>query len=288
VVDALGVPAAFEFVGRRGGAAVHPGDVVPEGMSATLEAHVSGPSGAVVRLLRDGAVVQETAGAHIIHQADGRRGAYRVEVRVPDAPGQPPIPWIVSNPIFVGMPSRPAVAALPPASSRMELIDPRRQMTWHTEADASSTATSTDNGSSLALTFRLGGGAPRNQFVALVLPIPPALAAWDRVSFGARASGPVRLSVQLRQLGDRNPPRWRRTVYLDRTPRSEAIVFDDMMPVPPNAVPASRRTSIGGLLLVLDTTNTAPGATGEIVFTDVALERPNQSRAVPVISPHSP
>ena len=145
-------------------------------------------------------------------------------------------------------------------------------MTWHTEADPGSMATPTLDTSSLGLRFRLGGGAPRNQFVALVLPLPPALATWDRVSFRARASGPLRLSVQLRQLGHDNPARWRRTVYLDHTPRPAAIAFDDMTPVPPNVVPAPSRTSIGGLLLVLDTTNTTPGTTGEILFTDVALE----------------
>lgn len=146
-------------------------------------------------------------------------------------------------------------------------------MAWHTEADRNSIATPTVASSSLALKFRLGDGVPRDQFVALVLPIPPTLASWDRVSFHARASGPVRLSVQLRQLGHDNPARWRRTVYLDETARPATIVFDDMTPVPPNVVHASARTSIGALLLVLDTTNTAPGATGEIVFTDLALER---------------
>jgi len=121
--------------------------------------------------------------------------------------------------------------------------------------------------------FTLGAGPAKSQFVALVLPMPPDFASRDRMTFRAWASGPLRLSVQLRKRGHEDPPRWRRSVYLDQTPRTATVVFDDMTPVPPNLIPAPPRESIGDLLFVLDTTNTAPEATGEIVFTDVALER---------------
>jgi len=278
VVDALGTPTTFEFAGRRDGTVIRPGDIVPEGSSLTLDAHVAGLRGTTLTLLRDGSVVHETADSRMSYQADGRPAAYRLEVRSSNAPGNPPIPWILSNPIFVGIPAPVSPDPLLPAATRVDLTDPGApRFVWHTEADRASVATLTEvaweDRPALGVRFTLGDGQPRSQFVALVLPVPPELVTHDRLTFRAWASVPLRLSVQLRQRGHANPPRWRRSVYLDQTPRPAAIVFDDMTPVPPNVVPALSRTSIGDLLLVLDTTNTAPGTTGEIVFTDLALER---------------
>jgi hypothetical protein len=277
VVDALGAPAAFEFVARRGSAIVRAGDIIPEGNPLTLEAHVAGPPGARLTLLRDGALVHETGDSRMMYQADGGRAVYRIEVRTSNAPGRPPIPWIVSNPIFVGTPTRSVAAPSPPAATRIDLTEPGGGPVWHTEADQASVATLTaaawDERPALDMHFTLGAGPAKSQFVALVLPMPPDFASRDRMTFRAWASGPLRLSVQLRKRGHEDPPRWRRSVYLDQTPRTATVVFDDMTPVPPNLIPAPPRESIGDLLFVLDTTNTAPEATGEIVFTDVALER---------------
>jgi hypothetical protein len=278
VVDALGTPTAFEFSGRRDGAVVRPGDVVTDGSPIVLEAHVDGPRGTMLTLLRDGTAVHETVESRMTYQADGRPAGYRVEARMSNAPGEPPVPWILSNPIFVGIPARVVPTASPPAATRVELTDSAAgPFVWHTETDKGSVATLTpaawDERPALALHFTLGGGVPRNQFVALVLPAPPDVATYDRMTFRAFGTGPMRLSVQLRQTGHDNPARWRRSVYLDQTPRTVTIVFDDMTPVPPNTLSVAPRTSIGGVLLVLDTTNTVPGATGEIVFTELALER---------------
>jgi hypothetical protein len=277
VIDALGTPSAFEFAGRRGGAIVRPGDVVADGSPIVLEARVAGPRGTVLTLLRDGTVVHETVDSRMTYQADSRPAAYRLEARMSNAPGEPPVPWILSNPIFVGIPARVVPAASPPAANRVDLTDLGGQFAWRTEADQASvamlTAAAWDERPALALHFTLGGGLPRSQFVALVLPAPPDFATYDRMTFRAFASGPLRLSVQLREVGRDNPPRWRRSVYLDQTPRTATVVFDDMTPVPPNTMAVAPRRSIGGVLLVLDTTNTVPGATGEMVFTDLGLER---------------
>jgi hypothetical protein len=135
------------------------------------------------------------------------------------------------------------------------------------------TAVAWEDQPALGLRFTLGSGPPRNQFVALVLPVPADFRTYDRMTFRAWASQPARLSVQLRESGHDNPPRWRRSVYLDQRPRTATVAFDDMKPVPPNTVAVAPRGSMGGILLVLDTTNTAPGATGELVFTGIALER---------------
>ena len=54
--------------------------------------HVRVPQPADVRLLRDGAEVERTAGAELDHAAAGA-GAYRVEVRLGGRV------WILSNPV---------------------------------------------------------------------------------------------------------------------------------------------------------------------------------------------
>jgi hypothetical protein len=270
VVDALGTPAAFAFAGRRHGSVVRAGDTVEGDDPITLEGRLAGPPGTVLAWLRDGAVVEETSDSALTHQADGRPAAYRLEARLPNAPGEPSVPWIVSNAIFVGISARRAHTATAPATARIDLTG-SGTVAWHAEHDRDSVATITDAASNLVLRFLLGDGPPRNQFVALALPMTPEFASYDRMSFEARSSVPVRLSVQLRASGDHDPPRWRRSVYLDESPRQPTIAFAEMTPVPPNR--AATPTSVGALLLVLETTNTAPGTAGEIVFSEIALER---------------
>ena len=116
-----------------------------EGGSLTFEAHVAGLRGTTLTLLRDGSVVHETADSRMSYQADGRPAAYRLEVRSSNAPGQPPIPWILSNAIFVGIPAPVSPDTLLPAARRVDLTDPRAPpFVWHTEADRTSVATLID------------------------------------------------------------------------------------------------------------------------------------------------
>ena len=53
----------------------------------------------------------EAKGSTLGYMAEPRPAVYRVEVKLPGAPGEPPVPWIVSNPIYVG---RKAVDGLAP------------------------------------------------------------------------------------------------------------------------------------------------------------------------------
>ena len=53
------------------------------------------------------------------------RGAatYRVEVRLEGAPGEPPVPWIVGNPIYVTRGEAPAVEVVPPRVVGQRMFD---------------------------------------------------------------------------------------------------------------------------------------------------------------------
>lgn len=274
VVDAVARPSAFEFVGLGGRAVVRTGDIVPVGHPLTLVSRIAGPPGTMQSLLRDGVVIAETTESELVHHSDGRRGVYRVEARLVSAAGRRAMPFVVSNPMFVGLPGGTHSRAVT-AAHAADLIAPAvKSLVWHTEHDSSSSAAPSHDPSipELRLRFALGGGAPQDQFAALVLPVPAGFAKYDRISMHASASAPLRLSVQLRELGNRNPPRWRRSIYLDETPRTISVSFSDMTPVAPNVTARVPASAIGGLMLVVETTNTTPGTKGSVVFSSLTLE----------------
>ena len=107
----------------------------------------------------------------------------------------------------------------------------------------------------------------------LVAPIEGGLASYSRVTFTASADRPMRVNVDLRPAGANNPPRWRRSVYLDGTPRTVTIRFDEMNPVPRTNTGTPPLDTIGALMFTVDTNNTRPATSGAITFTSIALER---------------
>jgi hypothetical protein len=100
-IDAYATPASFEFTADAGSGESTParqGERLAGGSRIVLSSRVAGPPGAELRLLRNGKVVRESRSQTMIYQTDGGAGAYRVEVWLPGRP----IPWIVSNPIWIG------------------------------------------------------------------------------------------------------------------------------------------------------------------------------------------
>jgi hypothetical protein len=121
--------------------------------------------------------------------------------------------------------------------------------------------------------FTLGPGVPRAQFAALVAPIEGGLASYSRVTFTASADRPMRVNVDLRPAGGNNPPRWRRSVYLDSAARTVTVRFDDMNPVPRHVTGAAPLATIDALMFTVDTNNTRPATSGAITFSSIELER---------------
>ena len=100
-IDALAAPALFEFTGA----------------GSSLVARTNAP-GAMLVLRRDGRIVAHHASPELTFDATGQQGTFRVEVSLPGAPGDPPVPWIVSNPIYLrpgswGAPAEPTPARSP-------------------------------------------------------------------------------------------------------------------------------------------------------------------------------
>ena len=112
VIDALASPPAFRFLARSGTRVAEAGDDLPVADAAVLEADVAPMPGVSLVLRRNGRVVAASDSGHLRfdHAPSRASSVYRIEAKLPDAPGSPPVPWIVSNPIFVG-PALPRVLA---------------------------------------------------------------------------------------------------------------------------------------------------------------------------------
>jgi hypothetical protein len=69
----------------------------------------------------------------------------------------------------------------------------------------------------------------------------------------------MRLSVQLRAPGSGEGERWQRSVYLDQTPRSIQVFFDDFRPLGATKSSTPVLASVQSILFVVDTVNAKIG-----------------------------
>jgi hypothetical protein len=98
------------------------------------------------------------------------------------------------------------------------------------------------------------------------------LPSYDRIIFTARADRPMRLSVQLRAPGGEGE-RWRRSVYLDQTPRIIELPFADFRPADAASAAQPVLSKIDSVLFVVDTVNTRIGSNGQIQIDDIRYAR---------------
>ena len=278
-IDALGGAAVMSFTASSGRAAAAAGDTLALGGPVTLRVDLQGPDTASIDVVKDGRRVQTTVGTHLELVAEGTAAVYRVEVALPGAPGEPPVPWVVSNPIYVG---RDAGAAPRPAT-RQRASSYAAQYTggpasaWTVETSEASLGAldvvSAVDGMELSLRYGLGGTAASSPFVALVMPAGPVLAEHDRLTFTARGNRPMRISVQLRTPEAEVGERWHRSVYLDTSPRTIAVFFDDLRPTGVTSTPSPVLEDVEEILFVVDTVNTPIGASGTLWIDDVRYGR---------------
>ncbi len=200
-IDALAGPAALS-VTATGGA---------------LRVDAQAPGDATITLFRDGAPVATGQGERLEHDAAAAPGVYRVEITLPGSPGTPSVPWIMSNPIYVGR-----VGETPASSQRsvpgtfMSLYNGGPTRGWTIEkspgSDAAMDVIGALPGSQLLLRFAISGTPADSPYAAFAMPAGGAIARHDRLVFTARADRPMRVSVQLRASGGEGE-RWQRTVY---------------------------------------------------------------------------
>jgi hypothetical protein len=274
-IDAIARPAAFGFVGTTGGVRAGLGGRLPVGAPVELSVTSNAPGDARIVLLKDGAPAAESRGATLSHTAPAGPGVYRVEVHVPGAPGEPPVPWLLSNPIYV----RPQEQAMPavgaPTAKAVQYADGPADLTVEhsSRAQGAFDVVPTVSGTELSLRYALAGTLEEGPFVALTMPAG-AVAGYDRLTFTARASKPMRVSVELRlPLSTLEGERWHRSVYLDETPRVITVFFDEMTPRGRTTQKRPDLSIAQTVLFVVDSLNTPPGSSGQIWIDDVAYER---------------
>ena len=273
-IDGLAGPAVVSFSADAPGKRAQMGDTLPMGAGTTFHVESNAPANARVSLLRDGAGAAQSTGPR--HEFTATEpGVYRVEVHLADAPGSPPIPWVLTNPIYLRTETNVAVekGTVPTFTSRYQ---DQSAEGWTVEKNAQSQgaidAVATITGKQLKFRFALGGSDADSPFVSMVMPAGP-IASADRIAFTAMASRPMRMSVQLRALGDAGSERWRRSVYVDEMMRTFVIRFDEMRSLDAKSKAHPSLDRVRDVLFVIDGTNARAGSNGQIWLDDVKYGR---------------
>ena len=277
-IDAIGATGTLEFKAVSGDVTAAAGDVLSNHGPVAITVGLASAPQARIALLKDG---QEIAGSNdprLEYATELSAGVYRVEVSVPGAPGQLPVPWILSNPIYVGRDARPRTmpAPRPVAKSESQYSNGAADR-WTIETSPGSRAAidvgKTPDGTLLALRYALGGSTAESAFAGFVMSSGPTLSQFDRVTFTANADRPMRLSVQLRVPGGQQGERWQRSVFVDDMPRAITVYFDDTRAVGPTRTERPALDAVDSILFVVDTVNTPLGGSGRIWIDDVSYGR---------------
>ncbi len=278
VITAIAAPATLVFTATAGTTVANMGDRIegPLGVETAFHAEVPEAPFARVTLVHHGRTIASGRG-QVAYSGSLDAGVYRVEVYYPGRD----VPWIVSNPIYAGPPTNgpPGPRNVVPRPPPLRLVPLPAPSGWTIEHSG------TSSGVCLAgppapppggcrFAFVLGGGEPAGQYAALVSSLDDELRhqGYDRVQFTISADRPMRFDVQIRLPGGGSDGRrWRRSIYVDQTPRPLVLPLDTFEPV---GRPTSTRPVVAHLnavLFVVDTMNTPPGARGTITVANAAL-----------------
>ena len=205
------------------------------GLLDSAAARVAGPSNAKVDVIKAGV-------------------CSRVEVALDRAPGDPRVPWIVSNARCDGPVAAPATIL----ESTLPGGTPIPPFPWRIEKDAASSAVLRTGQYDATLEYKLAEGQRGSQFVAMATDLQGS--AFRAIEFRLAVDRPARVSVQLR---DGSGRRWARSYYVAPEGSQLHVAVDALRPVDGGAGPpdSSKMTS---LLLVVDLTNASPGRAGRL------------------------
>jgi hypothetical protein len=203
------------------------------------------------------------AGGQTITVADG--GRRRLEIHMPEAPGDPQMPWVLTN--WVG-PTRPPASK--PSEPNVQSSSAHGPGEWRVEQDPASSAQLSPGPDGIALDYRLRADARESQYVAAVRDLSEP-SAFSRLVFRASAVKPMRVSVQLRFPPDDR--RWVKSVYLGPEDREIQVAVAEMVPADraPARMPAVETAR--SLLFVVDLVNARPGDAGRFTIGDLRVVR---------------
>jgi hypothetical protein len=253
-IDAIATPVALEF-NMNGGAVI---------------ARANGPESGTIVLRKNGRMAAEHRLPELQFNSKGEEGTYRVEVYLPNAPGNPAVPWIVSNPIYIRPPGW-GVTPAPQPYPQPTITFSIQGGPWRVETDGTSTAevSQTDPPKGPAqFRYRLADRGRAGQYAALVIGVGKALTERTHLVFRAHAERPMRVSVQTRH--PHSGGRWQQSVYLDSEVRDIIVPFADLSPVGTSGTfdPAQSDT----VMFVVDLSNANPGTSGAFTIHDLRIE----------------
>jgi hypothetical protein len=277
VIDALAAPGSLSFTATSGSLTAQMGEALPIDGDVLLRASAEAPPGTALILLRNGRRLHEVTDGSLEMKAGSDRAVYRIEAYTTGAPGGPPVPWMISNPIYVGrpvtedaseriltarIPARTAEAATesgPNDTSRIDVGPPLDTRARTFAGDAA-----------INWTFALSSGLAAGQFAAVPIPVSPGLDGFDAVQFRIWSPRPIRAWAQLRA-GVGNTERWGATFYADAETRTVTIPFAKFRPLGAASSPRPPLAQVQFLLFVVDTLNTLPGSRGNLTISEVAF-----------------
>ena len=279
-IDAMARGGGLTLTASSGRHTASAGDALALDGEIQLKADVAGaPPGTRVVLFRDGKRIVTREEPSLIEMLPPEPAVYRVEVELPEALGYRSVPWLVSNPIYVGKDAS-LLRRSPPATSTSRLD--RDTSAWIVEHSPGSEGvidigSAPDGRPQGTLRFALSGPLSSSQFSAMAVPTAMGLAERDRLSFRALASRPMRVSVELRVPGDSTDGgtdgmRWRRSVYLDSTARDVSIVFNDFRPVNLDDPAHPPLDLVRSILFMADTVNARTGTNGRIIISGLTAQ----------------
>jgi hypothetical protein len=275
-IDAIASPATFAFTATSGSHQAVMGDRLSIDGPVMLRIEANAPAGSNVRLIAEGKTVTSGPPPVLEYTAPATPSVYRVEIDAPGAPGLPPIPWLVSNAIYVGQPTMSETSSkASPAPETVALYSNGPATDWRIEKSVRSEGTigvtRSVDGTQLLMRYGLGGTLSESPYVAAVIASSSELTRYSGVMFTARAMRPMRLTFQLRAPGATDR-RWGRSVYLDDMARSVTIPFDQMLPLgAATGNPALQ--DVRDLLFVVDTVHAKQGSSGQVWLDEVRYVR---------------
>ncbi len=191
----------------------------------------------------------------------------RLELQAAQAPGNPPVPWVIANSWQdrAGAPAQPVSTVPVTRAEAFKLVSD-----WRVEKDPVSTGAASGSGEGVMLRYRLAQGTRVSQFVAAAADLDRG-SSFAGVSFRGRAEHPMRVAVQFRFSPD--DARWVKSVYLGPEEREIVLTLsafrsaDGVSSDPPEAARAR------SILFVVDLVNARPGDDGAFTITGLRAVR---------------
>jgi hypothetical protein len=290
-LDALAPAGAFRFtIEGRPGERWTMGDHVPP-REGGLRAVAGGrtPRGTRLVLVRDGQAVGEGPGS--LEIALPGPGVYRVEAHVPGWP----VPWVITNPIYVHdeetREARRLAAAWPapppPPRETHALVSLEGSAAFNPEFDPSSwmdaavaaPGAGPEGDEALKLAFRLGAPSASQPFTwcALVNRQARDLSAYAGLRFRIRADGEYRLWVQVRDINpasaDEGLEWWLASVRTSGDWREVRLPFARFRTINRRSDGRLDPGKTRALVFVLDGASVKVGTQGTIWIADVGVYR---------------